>query len=431
MPSRPSLLFPLLPALLLAAACSTDDAEVAGGSGLDAPDRILDWAPEEVYAVGGFDAPEWATFGGVDQLGFDGEGNLYILDQQTASVTVVSPEGDFLRTIGTRGEGPGEIGNASGMAVFPDGRVAISDLGKRGIVVYDARGEWLGNVAVDLAEEGLPAGDMTVHPSGMILSAQAMRIRMQGEGDVNVTMGEPDSRPVRLYGIDEGVEGYEVVGAWNPPPPPEGDESTLEGGDGGNRIMIRMSRLQAFEPGLHTAVLPDGRVAVVDSTAYRIELYTAEGEPAGVLERPVPPTPVTERIQDRERERRMAEAAEASGGRVTVIGPGGGGGGFDQAQMRRMMEDRVANMAFFPEVPVVEEMKADWEGRLWVQRSSGMPGEPGVTDLVTPDGTYLGSLPADGLRIPQAFGPDGLVAVRELDDYDVATVRVLRVPTGG
>ena len=54
-----------------------------------------------------------------------------------------------------------------------------------------------------------------------------------------------------------------------------------------------------------------------------------------------------------------------------------------------------------------------------------------MTDLITADGRYLGSLPADGVRIPDAFGPDGRAAIIELDEYDVATVRVVQLPTEG
>jgi hypothetical protein len=63
-----------------------------------------------------------------------------------------------------------------------------------------------------------------------------------------------------------------------------------------------------------------------------------------------------------------------------------------------------------------------------VQRSSGRVGEDGPTDLITADGRYLGSLAPDGLRIPDAFGPDGLIARIETDEFDVPTVVVERLP---
>ena len=46
---------------------------------------------------------------------------------------------------------------------------------------------------------------------------------------------------------------------------------------------------------------------------------------------------------------------------------------------------------------------------------------------MTPAGEYIGTLPPDGLRTPDAFGPDGLLAYIESDEMDVPTVRVVRL----
>jgi len=96
--------------------------------------------------------------------------------------------------------------------------------------------------------------------------------------------------------------------------------------------------------------------------------------------------------------------------------------------VRRMMEQRLETMVFAEEIPVIEGMAADWEGRLWIQRSSGEPGEPGPTDIITVTGEYLGSLAPDGLRTPRAFGPDGLIVRIERDEFDVPTLVVERLP---
>ena len=53
---------------------------------------------------------------------------------------------------------------------------------------------------------------------------------------------------------------------------------------------------------------------------------------------------------------------------------------------------------------------------------------PGPIDVITPEGEYLGTLPDS--RMPNAFGPDGLVAYVEVDELDVPTVVVKRLPAG-
>ncbi|MDT8341341.1 MAG: hypothetical protein RQ751_07490 [Longimicrobiales bacterium] len=427
---RPSLV--LLAGLTpLLSSCSPDpSSRNHPAASLEGPDRPLAWTAQEVYAVGGFDAPEWATFGEVQEVAFDGEGNLYILDGQTARVTVVGPDGAPLRTFGGLGDGPGEIGTALGMAVLADGRVVISDLGKRGLAVFDRSGEWLGNVPLELSEEGIPRNPRALGAGNRVVASESLRLRMSsGAGDVDVRRVRDTSRPVWSYPAAPGDSAVLAYSAWAPPPPPAGGESSLESQTGsGGAVSIRMARTQAFEPALHVAALPDGRLAVVDSVGYRIKLVRPGVGVEGVLERPKAPTPVTPTVQELERTRRL-DAIVGGNTRLQVLGGGGPAGGvaLNPDAVRRMMEDQVANLAFFPEIPVVEALAADPLGRIWVQRSAARPGDEGPTDVLSADGRYLGTLPPDGLRIPDAFGPGGLAAIIKTDDLDVSTIRVVRL----
>jgi hypothetical protein len=419
--------FSALAASLLLMGCgdAASDAPEAS-TGLDSPDRALAWAPEELYSVGGFEGTDWQEFGTVAAVGFDATGNLYVLDDQASTITVVSPAGEHVRTFGGPGEGPGELASPMGMTVLPDGRVVIPDFGHQGFVIFGSNGEWQENLRLDLTTEGMPNGGV-YHPSGALIAPQGFRM-MSSRTASDEPEEEPNTRPMRTYSLDSENPGRQFYGAWDPPDPPEGGETTLEGGESGSRMMIQMSRLRAFEPGLSYTVLPDGLVAVVDSLDYTVKLVSLDGTVTGRLQRPIPPTPVTAAIRDAERERQLAAATE--GGGLRLFGTGGGMS-FDEEAIQDMMVERVDGMMFFEVIPVIEAIKADWGGRIWVQRSSGIPGEDGPTDLITKDGSYLGTLPADGVRIPSAFGPDGLIAVVEKDDLDVPVIRVLRVPTEG
>jgi hypothetical protein len=186
-----------------------------------------------------------------------------------------------------------------------------------------------------------------------------------------------------------------------------------------------MRAMRAFEPGLHFAPLSDGRLAVVDSIGYRVKLVARDGAVVEILERPIPPTPVTEEIREKERENRLA-ALESGGARLRVIGSSGGMS-IDQATISSMMQERIEAMEFANEIPAIASMSVDWEDRIWIERSAPVPGEDGPTDVITSDGRYLGTIPPDGLRIPDAFGPTGLLAYIETDELDVERVRVVRL----
>ena len=67
--------------------------------------------------------------------------------------------------------------------------------------------------------------------------------------------------------------------------------------------------------------------------------------------------------------------------------------------------------------------------RIWVQRRGDLPEIDGPIDVLTVGGEYVGTYAADATKIPNAFGPDGLAAFIEFDEFDVARVVVRRLPT--
>ena len=83
--------------------------------------------------------------------------------------------------------------------------------------------------------------------------------------------------------------------------------------------------------------------------------------------------------------------------------------------------------SFYPVMPVIRRVRTTWDGRIWVMRRGDEFFEDGPVDVLTADGDYIGTYPADATKMPNAFGPDGLAASIELDELDVATVVVRRV----
>lgn len=427
MRSFPSFAPAVLLGAALAVACggSGPEGSASGPRGLDAPDFTIAPQLETVYAVGALDGEPWETFGNVSNLAFDRDGYLYILDRDAGHVVLIDPAGSYVRTISNKGEGPGELGNPFGMVLLSGPRVAVFDFQKQGFQVFDRDGEFLESVSFD-PQEGMPGGRMYAMPDDRVLSAGGIRIRMSGEGPEE----PPPGRPLDLFGLDGGHET--AYTAWEAPPPEREDTQELQ--SSGGRMRIQMQQSRAFEPELHVGVLSDGRIAVADSVGYRVKLVTPAGSVASTLERGVAPIEVTESIADAERARRLAELEEgggpAGGGAVTITasrtGGSGGSVGIDRDAIRNMMRDRVESMLFSDAIPVIERMAVDWNDRIWVQRSA-LPGEEGPTDVLTPDGQYLGTIGVEGMRIPQAFGPDGLVAYIEQDELEVQRVRVARL----
>lgn len=82
----------------------------------------------------------------------------------------------------------------------------------------------------------------------------------------------------------------------------------------------------------------------------------------------------------------------------------------------------------FTEVSIVRGLRTSWNGEIWVQRHGEEPDDDdGPIDILTTDGRYVGTYPAGAIALPDAFGPDGLVAFVEQDEMDVETVVVKRL----
>ena len=210
---------------------------------------------------------------------------------------------------------------------------------------------------------------------------------------------EPPFRPVYrlMLAGDEAVQDT-VIRAWRPSGDPGG-----------------------FGPALVARTLPDGSLVYTDSSAYAIKVATRDGNLTRVLTRSFRPEPVTARIRDAEIERRLAENEERYASANDRFA----------AARLELGQTRIRNMEFYHEIPVVRTLRTSWEGTIWVQRRGDEPVSDGPIDLLTPDGGYIGTYATGATEMPDAFGPDGLVAFIELDEFDVPSVMVRRPPVGG
>ena len=372
---------------------------------LPAEDRLLDADFEEVYRVGAVAGDDWETFGNVRDLAFDRVGNLYVVDTQGARIVVVDPRGGFVRRLGGVGQGPGEFDQHNTtsirIAVLSDGRVAAFD---QRFSLFGPDGEFERTVRLrDGALVFMPRLDVdrrgeSVLATGEVRIVDIAMLRGRADG----TLSQPEYRHVVRVDLTGDEAALDTVAyAWLPP-----GEAT------------------GFIPPLSAGALPGGGVAYTDSSAYAIKVAGADGTLERVLTRPFVPEPVTDRIRQDERERRLKRLE----GDPLGAGRSGGERGAMMNSMTGAMREQAESMEFHPVVPVVRRLRTSWEGYIWVQRRGEEPVSDGPIDVLAPDGRYLGTFSADGMSMPGAFGPDGLAAFVEVDELGVQTVVVRRLP---
>ena len=389
---------------------------------IDLPGRDvhLDAGFEEVFRVGVMDGEPWEMFGGVRYVGFDANGNLYIVDglggglasagdlgdamrrfqamlnSEGLRILVFDASGAFVREFGSGGEGPGEFKTPMGFAVMRDGTMVVMDFGHGAYQLFDANGEFLrmvrgrGRSSTMLAD---PRGGGVVTGEIFNRTERAMTTFVSGDGTPS---DPPTSRPVmRLDLREEDLRTDTVVEGWLPPRGDDdlGRQRNVRGSEGAAsrmRAALRgVSRPAVFEPRLLAGVLADGGIVHSDSSGYALKITAPDArEVTRIIRRPLRAEPVTAAIR--------SEYSE--------------------------------NRRFFPEIPVLRYLSTTWEGRIWVLRRGDEPESDGPIDVVTADGRYVGTFDTGATVMPDAFGPNGLAAFIELDEFDVASVVVRRLP---
>jgi len=401
-----------------AASCGDDPGAVAA-----TPDTALAATTEQVFTLGDTrPEEEWQAFTEISGVHFDGAGNLILVDRRQGRIVVVDPDGQLRHQVSRRGDGPGELRIVGSVAVLRDNRLAVNDIGHDALLLFDVDGNFLGQVSI--GEPPRPSRSLGGATGTLVTSTSRSVATLLGSlPDGRLLLRRHQIRTLDIHTLGQGTEefyrGYEL---------PAG--STEQGGS----VSIRLGDLEvplpagilpremAFGPPLLGAALADGRVAVVDSVGYRVKILQPNGSLDATLERLIEPLPVTPEMQEAARERQRG----GGGTQVIAMGPGGSNSAVEDIASS-LMEALVPEMEFAAEVPVIMEMAVDAEDRVWVTRS-GMDGvSRGPTDVHTASGNYLGTLLDDGFRLPDAFGPDGLMAYIEVDELGVPFVRVLRL----
>jgi hypothetical protein len=208
-------------------------------------------------------------FGVTGRILTDADGNSYILDRQLNEIQVFTEDGEWLRTMGGQGEGPGEFNNASDMFFTPGGNIGVSQQFPGKIVQMTTDGEPLSDYPMPVTE-------------GFI---GITRAALQGDGVViaGSVSGFNDGKMSRdRFLVSQGVEGEESV------------EYYAENFDV-DFAKLEFQELDLDGGGTHWTVGSDNRVFVpTEWNSYRIDVWNADGIKDRVIEREYSPTPRTQ-----------------------------------------------------------------------------------------------------------------------------------------
>jgi hypothetical protein len=379
---------------LLAAAYPAGAQQVVRMPGAD---RVIQREARTLFTVGEADGA--GAFGALGDVAFDAAENLYVLDRLNQRVVVFDSAGRLVRTFGRRGGGPGEFGAPQQLAVTRAGEIVVSDVGRRTLSFFHGDGRFVRSQPYAGASM-LIGKRLATHPHG---------------GVVSLAMGNPAAGGASAFG--------EEVLLWVPTSPgtPRALASVSKPRSRASTTgAVTVHAPPFFAPGFHFGVLPDGTLAVADGAGWTIRILDSSGRVVRRLERPVQPRRVTARDRERAVQRQAREEAEGGGLRLV-----GARAGPVSATVRRSLAEQLRNAEFARVIPVITGIVVHPSGTLWIGRSGPAADRPGSIDVVTPQGRYVGTIPA--MELPAAFSPHGRAAFVRTDALGVERVVVMRL----
>ena len=295
-------------------------------------------------------------------------GDIYVLDAD--EVKVFSPAGEFLRSWGRRGEGPGDFDGTLGMALARD-TVAVTD-GER-VQFFDLGGRLLNSVWTGGPTSGYIAFSIGSTDLGWVVEAHPRSIRL----DPMRVQRLPAE--VRYLNPGTGALGEPITTYMEQP-----DGVELASGQ-------RVSR--AFDRNIEHGVDRKGDVYLPLGLDHEVSVYGADGVLSRVVRMEVEPVPVTDAMLEELRRELVARCQRNAMWRR-------------RCERQRYVEEIVpATIAHAHErVPVIGHIVVAPDGHLLISRrdlsETRASADPRPYDLVSPEGRFLGRI-----EIPVNFRP--------------------------
>jgi hypothetical protein len=308
----------------------------------------------EELRIGALDGPEEYIFGFVNALTPDGAGGVYVFDGQAPALRHYDATGQYLRTLGGDGAGPGEYRDAVlGLAVRSDGRLVMRDARNNRLNVY--------------APDGSPSDHWRVE-SGLFTS-NALLVDSADHMYLKILLEPPQRNKPWNIGLLHLDPTGTIVDSISPP------EIAGEPTDDGSPLVPRK----------HWARSPFGFTVVGISRDYQFEIRHPDGRVTRVARQHTPVALLPEERAEREELNEWMRTYRAQ--TLTTL-PG----------------------SVPATKPAYSAILAGNDGRIWVRRhvtalkmseaTEGTPeqppstswGEPAVYDVFERDGTYLGEV---------------------------------------
>jgi hypothetical protein len=311
------------------------------------------------------------------------DGRILVTDARTPALAILDPKTGRATRVGSAGAGDGQYVQPGGIYAGADGASLVLDRGLQRALVIDAKGDIARTYSIakrgtssaaddDLDLQRLDAGGKVYFED---LDAR-VRDRLAG--------GAATGMPVMRF--DPAAQTGQTVARLR-----EVESVSIPGGDG-----VTFRRGIIGSPADGYGVAPDGRVAVVRASPYRVEWHAPDGR---VVQGPVI---AHDALAWTDEEKKAIEAQRRQGPSVTSGATGGRTSGAD------------LGLRFAPTKAPFEPggVMVSPEGQVWVRRTGPFGARTTIYDVFDRTGARVDRLEIDAATPVVGFGP-GVVLVRE------------------
>lgn len=224
---------------------------------------------EEELSIGQDTGQEEYLFARVNGMGVDDNGHIYVIDGRDALIRVFDGNGGFLRTIGRKGQGPGEFEMPVHVQVTEDGELFVGDYAMRAFF-FSLDGRFIRQKAMPR-----PVWPVKLDSHGGLVGIEIAAPPPLGGKTIRIY--DPDFKPLLVIAVEEpGARGLFDIG----------------------------------KPSCYCAVASDDRIIWGDSSEYVLHVLDPQAEPVRKILKTHQPQRIS--ASDRETyENRYAEPLKA------------------------------------------------------------------------------------------------------------------------
>jgi len=119
--------------------------------------------------IGQLDGPEEFLFSYISDIAVNSKGDIYVADRQWAEIRKYNQDGEYLMTIGRKGQGPGEFQGLGILSVDSDDNLIVYDWTLRRVSIFSDMGELIQTTKKLMPETSLAPSKIIARDDGYLL----------------------------------------------------------------------------------------------------------------------------------------------------------------------------------------------------------------------------------------------------------------------